>query len=53
MDYKKFYVAVRRYAKRKITRGDFLTDWKDAQRSQGIGIEKPETGCGTKGRVTA
>ena len=38
MDYKKFYVAIRRYAKKRISRSEFLTDWGDAQRSQGIKI---------------
>jgi hypothetical protein len=31
MDYKKFYLAVRRYAKRRITRVEFLVDWAYAQ----------------------
>lgn len=34
MDYKKFYLAVRRYRKGRITRGMFLIDWADAQRKQ-------------------
>jgi len=41
MDYKKFYIAVRRYAKRRITRGEFYTEWIDAQRRQGIKISEP------------
>jgi len=40
MEYKKFYLAIRRYAKSKITRGEFLVDWKDAQRQQGIETER-------------
>jgi len=32
MNYIKFYLAVRRYAKRKITREEFLIEWSDAQR---------------------
>jgi hypothetical protein len=36
MDYKKFYIAVRRYAKGRISRGAFLIDWEYAQNSQGI-----------------
>jgi hypothetical protein len=36
MDYSKFYIAARRYAKRRITRGEFCVDWSDAQRQQGI-----------------
>jgi hypothetical protein len=40
MDYKKFYVAIRRYAKKRISRGEFMTDWKDAQRSQGIEVKE-------------
>jgi hypothetical protein len=42
MDYKKFYIAVRRYAKKRISRGEFVTDWKDAQRSQGMNTKKLE-----------
>jgi hypothetical protein len=42
MDYKKFYITVRRYAKKKISRREFITDWKDAQSSQGIRAKKPE-----------
>jgi hypothetical protein len=41
MDYKKFYTAVRRYAKGKISRGEFFVEWADAQRSQGITISPP------------
>jgi hypothetical protein len=40
MEYKKFYLAIRRYAKDKITRGDFLVEWVDAQRSQGMDTKK-------------
>jgi hypothetical protein len=36
MDYKKFYLAIRRYVKGKTTRGDFLLNWEYAQRQQGI-----------------
>jgi hypothetical protein len=36
MDYKNFYLVIRRYAKKKISRGMFLIDWRDAQRGQGI-----------------
>jgi hypothetical protein len=39
MDYKKFYIAARRYAKRRISRGEFVADWEDAQRSQGMGAK--------------
>jgi hypothetical protein len=31
MDFKLFYLAIRRYAKRKITRRDFIDAWKYAQ----------------------
>lgn len=40
MDYKKFYIAVRRYKKGRITRGEFITDWTTAQREQGIEPKK-------------
>jgi len=33
MEYIKFYLAVRRYAKRRITCGEFLIEWEYAQRS--------------------
>jgi hypothetical protein len=36
VEYKNFYLAARRYAKCKITRGEFMADWADAQRQQGI-----------------
>jgi len=40
MDYKKFYLAARRYAKRKISRSEFIRDWSYAQSQQGIKPEK-------------
>jgi hypothetical protein len=36
VEYKHFYIAIRRYINGKISRGLFLIDWKDAQRRQGI-----------------
>lgn len=44
MEYKLFYLAIRRYAKRKISRWAFIRDWKYAQFKQGI-----ETGNGGNG----
>jgi len=41
MDYTKFYIAIRRYAKGKIIRGEFYVEWVDAQRQNGIEISKP------------
>jgi len=40
MEYKRFYLAIRRYAKNKITRGEFWTEWDYAQRRQGIEPKK-------------
>jgi hypothetical protein len=40
MEYKRFYLAIRRYAKNKITRGEFRIEWKDAQRHEGIEPKK-------------
>ena len=39
MEYIKFYLAIRRYAKRRITREEFLIEWADAQR----GLERTVT----------
>jgi hypothetical protein len=36
MKYQLFYLAIRRYINKKISRGMFLIDWKDAQRREGI-----------------
>jgi len=40
MDYKYFYIAIRRYAKRKITLDEFIVDWGYAQSRQGIKPKK-------------
>jgi len=32
MDYKLFYLAIRHYKKGRITRTEFCTDWKHAQK---------------------
>jgi len=32
MNYKLFYIAIRRYKKGRISRAEFLTDWAYAQR---------------------
>jgi hypothetical protein len=40
MEYKYFYLAVRRYAKGKISREVFRMDWRDEQRRQGITPQK-------------
>jgi len=34
MNYIKFYLAIRRYRKKRITRWEFLRDWRDAQNQQ-------------------
>ena len=39
MEYKYFYIAVRRYAKNKITREEFIDYWRDAQRQNGLNKE--------------
>jgi len=44
MDYKKFYIAIRRYAKRRISRKEFETDYSDAQYLQGIKPKKKKDG---------
>jgi hypothetical protein len=36
MSYKNFYLAIRHYAKKRITREEFMIDWRDAQHEQGI-----------------
>ena len=41
MDYRKFYLAVRRYKKGRITRGEFYTEWVDAQYVNGFPIAPP------------
>jgi hypothetical protein len=41
MGYKKFYVTARRYAERKITRGEFCAAWEYCQRQQGLAPGKP------------
>jgi len=35
MEYKLFYLAIRRYAKKKISRSGFITAWEHAQKMQG------------------
>jgi hypothetical protein len=40
MEYKHFYIAIRRYVKSRITRNEFLIDWEYAQRRQGIETEE-------------
>jgi hypothetical protein len=40
MWYLRFYLAARRYAKHKITRGEFCADWEHAQRLEGIEAKK-------------
>jgi len=40
MEYKRFYLAIRRYAKNKITRGEFWIEWSYAQRLEGIEPKK-------------
>ncbi|MDR0456234.1 MAG: hypothetical protein LBH20_06085 [Treponema sp.] len=52
MDYKKFYLAIRRYVKGKTTRGDFLLDWEHAQRQQGTESASGQSRR-NKGTVTA
>jgi len=52
MEYKKFYLAIRRYAKGRITREEFLVEWKDAQRQQGMEPERLGLG-GSKRTATA
>ena len=42
MDFKHFYIAIRRRRKGRITRGDFMIDWSDAQRKHGVQPECPE-----------
>ena len=44
MDYTNFYLAIRRYVKGKITRGEFLIDWRAAQYGQGIKAAQPKRG---------
>jgi hypothetical protein len=45
MEYKLFYLAIRRYAKRKISRGDFIDAWEYAQSQQGIKMLKTWQPC--------
>jgi len=40
MEYKRFYLAIRRLAKNKITRGEFWTEWSYAQSLEGIEPKK-------------
>ena len=47
MEYKKFYLAARRYAKHRIDRGGLMTDWSYAQCQQGI-KPKVKNRSGTK-----
>jgi len=46
MDYSKFYIAIRRYAKKEITREEFCAEWNDAQR-QGAEAKKRNDQKGT------
>ena len=42
MDYTNFYLAICRYAEGKITRDEFLIDWRAAQYGQGIKAVQPK-----------
>jgi len=45
MDYRKFYLAICRYAKMEITRGEFMIEWYFAQRCQGIKVAPSKKGA--------
>jgi hypothetical protein len=49
MDYRKFYIAIRRYAEKEITREEFCADWKYAQ----LRNAEAEKRNGLKGTVPA
>jgi hypothetical protein len=36
MEYKYFYIAIRRLIKKRISRAEFITDWETAQKKQGV-----------------
>jgi len=41
MEYKLFYIAIRRYAKKRIDRKEFCMNWEHAQKMQGFKTLKP------------
>ena len=51
MNYAHFYRASRRYANKRITREEFMTDWEYAQRRQGIVPARAHRGAKRKGEA--